>query len=130
MIYQPKKIFDAQATAAVSPEILAADFRHIVFHFRSAGSVTAQVKIRASLQADCDIDAAASATNRWVYVATTDLEAAGSAVAGNTGYSVTAAVLDKMIEVESNALYKVAAEIVSTNGAITCEVFMREADGR
>lgn len=128
MIYEPRKIFDAQASTAVSPEVLPADFRHIVFHFRSAASVTAQVKIRASIQTDCDLSAAASATNRWVYIATTDLEAAGSAVAGNTGYSVTGAVLDKMIEVESNAIYKVAAEIVSTNGAITCDVFMRDSE--
>lgn len=124
MIHQPKKIFDAQATAAVSAEVLSADFRHIVFSFRSTGSVTAQVKIRASIQPNCNLQAATSATNDWKYIATTDLEAAGSAVAGNTGYTVTAAVLDKMIEVESNRIYKVAAEIVSTNGAITCWAFM------
>ena len=34
-----------------------------------------------------------------------------------------------MIEVESNAVYKVAAEIVSTDGAITCEAFMRDDQG-
>lgn len=124
MIYQPKKIFDGQATAAISPEVLSADFRHIIYHFRSAGSVTAQVKIRASIQVDCNLQNASSATNRWVYIASTDLEAAGSAVAGNTGYTATATTLDKMIEVESNKVYKTAAEIVSTNGAITCEVFM------
>lgn len=126
MIYQPKTIFSSQATAAVSPEVLSADFIHIVFHFRSAASVTAQVKIRASIQPDCNLAAAASATNRWVYIATTDLSAPTSIVDGNTGYSVTAAVLDKMVEVESNIVYKVAAEIVSTNGAITCDVIMSE----
>lgn len=126
MIYQPKTLFSAQATAGVSPEVLSADFRHIIFHFRSAASVTAQVKIRASIQTDCNLAAASSATNRWIYIASTDLEAAGSAVAGNTGYTATAATLDKMIEVESNRVYKVAAEIVSTNGAITCEAFMGE----
>ena len=127
MIYQPKTLFNAQATAGVSPEVLAADFRHIVLHFRSSAAVTAVVKIRASIQVGCDLTAAASATNRWVYIASTDLEAAGSAVAGNTGFTATAAVLDKMVEVESNAVYKVAAEIVSTNGAITCEAFMRDS---
>lgn len=126
MIYHPKTIFSSQATASVSPEVLAADFKNIIFHFRSAASVTAVVKIRASIQPDCNLAAAASATNRWVYIATTDLEAAGSAVAGNTGYSATGAVLDKMVEVESNRVYKVAAEIVSTDGAITCDVFMSE----
>jgi len=126
MIYHPKTLFDEQATVGVSPEVLSADFRHVVFHFRSAASVTAQVKIRASIQADCDLESASSATNRWVYIASTDLEAAGSAVAGNTGYTVTATTLDKMVEVETNAIYKVAAEIVSTNGAITCEAFMRD----
>lgn len=126
MIYQPKAIFTNQATAAVSPEVLSADFKNIIFHFRSVAPVTAQVKIRASIQADCNLAAAASATNRWIYIATTDLEAAGSAVAGNTGYSVTTAVLDKMIEVEANRVYKVAAEIVATNGAINCDVFMSE----
>jgi hypothetical protein len=130
MMYQPKKILDAAATAQVSPEVLAADFRHIVFSARSGGSVTAQIKVRGSIQPDCNLGAAASAANDWKYIATTDLEAAGSAVAGNTGYSVTTAVLDKMIEVETNALYKVAFEIVSTNGAITVWSFMREADGR
>ncbi len=128
MIHQPTTLFNGQASAAVSNEVLAADFRHIVFHFRSTSTVTAQVKIRASIHKDCDLKAAASATNRWVYVATTDLEAAGSPVAGNTGYSVTTALLDKMVEVESNALYKVAAEIVSTNGAITCDVFMGDGE--
>lgn len=125
MIYHPKTIFSSQATAAVSPEILSADFRHAVFHFRSSGSVTAGVKIRASIQPDCDLSAAASATNRWIYIATTDLETAGSPVAGSTGYSTSTAVLDKMIEVEANAIYKLAAEIVSTDGPITCDVFMR-----
>lgn len=126
MIYQPKTLFNAQATAAVSPEVLSADFRHIVLHFRSTASVTATVKIRGSIQADCNLSAASSATNRWVYIASTDLEAAGSAVAGNTGYTATAASLDKMVELETNAIYKIAAEIVSTNGAITCEAYMRD----
>lgn len=126
MIYQPKTLFNAQATAAVSPEVLSADFRHIVLHFRSTASVTATVKIRGSIQADCNLAAASSATNRWVYIASTDLEAAGSAVAGNTGYTATAASLDKMVELETNAVYKIAAEIVSTNGAITCEAYMRD----
>jgi len=126
MIFQPKVLFNAQASAAVSPEIIAGDYRHIVFHFRSNGSVTGTVKIRGSIQTDCDLSAAASATNRWVYLASTDLEAGGSAVAGNTGFSATAAVLDKMVEVESNAIYKIAAEIVSTDGAITCEAYLRD----
>ena len=126
MIYQPKVLFNAQATTGVSPEVLAADYTHLMFHFRSSASVTATVKIRASIQADCNLAAASSTTNRWVYIAATDLEAAGSAVAGNTGFSTTAAVLDKLVEVESNRVYKVAAEIVATNGAITCEVFMAD----
>jgi hypothetical protein len=124
MIYQPKKLFDGQASAAVSAEILCADFTDITFHFRSAGAVTSNVKIRASLQPDCNISAATSDTNMWFYIAATDLQAAGSAVAGNTGFSTTAAVLDKAIEVESNRIYKVAAEITATNGAITCWAFM------
>jgi len=126
MIYQPKVLFNAQATTGVSPEVLCADFTDLVLHFRSSASVTATVKIRASIQADCNLASAASATNRWVYIAATDLEAAGSAVAGNTGFSSTAAVLDKLVEVESNAIYKIAAEIVATDGAITCEAFMRD----
>jgi len=126
MIYQPKKLFDAQATATVSAEILCADYTDIMFHFRSAGSVTSNVKIRASFQPDCNLSAAASATNMWFYIAATDLEAAGSAVAGNTGFSTTTAVLDKAIEVESNRVYKVAAEITATNGAITCWAFMAD----
>lgn len=126
MIYQPKTLFNAQATAGVSPEVLSADFRHIVLHFRSSAAVTATVKIRGSIQADCNLSAAASSTNRWVYLASTDLEAAGSAVAGNTGFTATVASLDKMVELETNAVYKIAAEIVSTNGAITCEAYMRD----
>ena len=126
MIHDPKTLFSAQATAGVSPEILSADFRHITFHFRSGAAITGQVKIRASIQKDCNLTAASSATNRWVYIATTDLEAAGSPVSGSTGYTVTVSLLDKMVEVETNAIYKMAAEIVSTNGAITCEAFMRE----
>lgn len=126
MISQPKVLFNAVAVAGVSSEVLVADYLDIVLHFRSTAAVTATVKVRASIQTDCNLANAASATNRWVYIAATDLEAAGSAVAGNTGFSATAATLDKMIEVESNAIYKVAAEIVSTNGAITCEMFMKD----
>lgn len=126
MIYEPKTLFDARATAGISPEVLSADFRHAVAHIRSASSVTAVVKIRGSIQKDCNLQNAASSTNRWVYIASTDLEAAGSAVAGNTGYTATAAVLDKMVELETNAIYKWAVEIVSTNGAITVEAFMRD----
>lgn len=127
MIHQPKLLFDNQATAGVSPELLCADFKDVMLHFRSTGSVTAVVKIRASIQVDCNLNAAASATNRWVYIASTDLEAAGSAVAGSTGYSTTSAVLDKLVEIESNRVYKIAAEIVSTNGAITCQAFMADS---
>jgi hypothetical protein len=118
-----KVLFTNQATAAVSKPQLVEDMRNIVIYFTSAATTTATVKVKASMVDGVDFTTASSATNPWFWVATTPLDTGSSPVAGDTGYSVSSAYLNKAVEVETNLIRWVAAEITAISAGSVSAVF-------
>lgn len=109
-------ILDAATATGIGKAFNPGGLRHIIFElFASAGLTSATVKFQVSHQERMpNFAAAASPTNRWSYVAVTNLENQ-SKIDGNAGQAVTASMI-RAYEAELNGARWVNAEITAIVG--------------
>lgn len=114
--------------------VFVSDFRNAVIAIQTTGSATLTAKVAASLgkvlndvNADGDtpnFGATQSDQNPWTFVQSIDL-ADGTALDGNTGIVASGTDLNKMVEVNINALMHICLIPVSwTQGSITAKIIV------
>jgi len=89
------------------------DYKVVVLAFNTAASAAFVIKVQgSSAQTAPDFNAAASATNRWDYVQSVDLNS-GSGVAGDTGITLTGTDDNRLLEANINGLNYLTVEVSS-----------------
>jgi len=124
---QTYTVLSAAATTGAGKPIYVGDKRHAVFTFATDGGADAAltVKFQGSTQDDPPtFGSAQSVTNMWDYVQVKDLED-GSTIDGDTGIAVATADDYRQVEVNTNHLKWVTANVTArTEGevTVTCSV--------
>ena len=104
------------------------EFAHLVVSYNTANSANCTIKFQGSLQSDVNFHAAQSATNRWDYVRSIDLND-GTAIAGDTGVALTGTDDNRLFEINVNGLRSICVAVTAWSaGTINVTVKRFAAD--
>lgn len=121
--YQEYTIFDGQSATGVGKIALCDDFTHAVASIHTTGSANFTLKFAGSIQESSPNFAnAQSPTNAYDFVRLVDLDD-GTAIAGDTGISSAGTDVNRLVEININALRWITARVTAHSaGAITVKI--------
>jgi hypothetical protein len=128
MDYKEYTILNAKGEVGTGLAIPCKDARHILLSFATSGNANLTVKFQGAISdvsgAAPDFSAAQSVSNMWDYVEVIDLQS-GTAIAGDTGVSVSGSDDFRLFEVNTDALAYICATVTArTAGAVTVKCLL------
>lgn len=125
-----QNILNAKATTGVGAALNVRDYQNIQLSLATAGSANLTVKIQGSCMATSgdltnapDFSVAASATNRWDYIACFDLIDPTTVVPGSTGFSAAGTDICKNILVNVDGIMWINVSVTARSaGNVTTDV--------